>query len=141
MKYLNLTNGLIYEDKKSNYIRIQSTACEQKRWDFIIQDLDNDFLYRLATGEKCIIYDKSEKDRIPRAMWQGVEWIKFVLWQRWYGIAYTPIMRNGDNCTLYFKHVFMNLDKRTFQKVDYFRKFVTHNNADKNIYLTYNNEK
>ena len=63
--YYNLTNGLQFKNFNEPYsfIRIQSTACEQKRWDFIIQDLDNDFLYNLAIGNTCIVYDLSEKKK------------------------------------------------------------------------------
>ena len=42
--YLNLTNGIEFLDNELmqarvyDFIRIQSTACEQKRWDFVIQE-------------------------------------------------------------------------------------------------------
>ena len=51
--FINLTNGieaLPTVDGDVSFIRIQSTACEQKRWDFLIQDLDNNFYTWLALG-------------------------------------------------------------------------------------------
>lgn len=47
-RYVNLTNGIeaISQLNLSDYsfIRIQSTICEQKLWDRLIQDLDYDSL-------------------------------------------------------------------------------------------------
>lgn len=50
IKYLNLTNGLEYLDEIQNYklVRIQSSLCERKCWDKLIQDLDYNFLFDLA---------------------------------------------------------------------------------------------
>lgn len=58
--YINLTNGveaipmLEFWNEDYRFIRIQSTICEQKNWDRLIQDLDYDFLMNLALGHKCI---------------------------------------------------------------------------------------
>lgn len=44
--YINLTNGveaipmLKFWNEDYRFIRIQSTICEQKNWDRLIQDLD-----------------------------------------------------------------------------------------------------
>src|SRR5574340_1552415 len=62
--YLNLTNGLealpLFAD---NYkiICIQSTACEQKRWDYILADLDYNLLFDLALGNNCFIIDYTQR--------------------------------------------------------------------------------
>jgi len=123
--FYNLTNGLKFNDFLSphSFIRIQSTACEQRRWDFILQDLDNDFLFNLAIGTECVVYDLSENKNETRALFQGLEWIKFVLYKRWLDKKYTPIVK-GNNCTDYFTWCYECLDKRTKIKIDYFRKFV-----------------
>lgn len=82
INYINLTNGIevlpVLTDE-FKFIRIQSTACEQKLWDRIIQDLDYDFLLNAAIGNECVIYDYGAKKPIPRAIYQGVEFIKYVL--------------------------------------------------------------
>ena len=59
--YLNLTNGIealeILKPANLRFVRIQSTACEQKRWDFILQDLDYSFLMDIALGENVTVVD------------------------------------------------------------------------------------
>ena len=58
--YINLTNGIEAIPRLSGnykFIRIQSTICEQKLWDKLIQELDYDFLMNLALGNECIVYD------------------------------------------------------------------------------------
>jgi len=126
VKYINLTNGIEFlrvPEGGYRFIRIQSTACEQKRWDFIIQDLDSDFLMNLALGNYCIVCDCGKRDR-TRAQWQGLEFIKYMLHRVWFGTDYKPIMRNGHNATEYFRQEYENLSDRTLKKVEYFKKFL-----------------
>jgi len=127
--YINLTNGIeaIPEIKEDyHFIRIQSTACEQKRWNFLIQDLDNDLLMNLALGHTCIVYDYSKKG-VSRALWQGVEFIRYVLNLYWLGEEITPFMRNLQEVRDYFYSEYSKLDNRTFKKLDYFVKFLLTN--------------
>lgn len=81
-RYVNLTNGIeaISQLNLSDYsfIRIQSTICEQKLWDRLIQDLDYDFLMNVALGNKCVVYDYGANKPIPRAIYQGLEFINRV---------------------------------------------------------------
>lgn len=124
--YLNLTNGieyLKYFKGSFHVIRIQSTACEQKRWDFILQELDYNFLLDLALGKEVVVVDFSAKKQTPRAIYQGLEFVKYVLNRYWLGKEYSPNVR-GFNCTDYFNEVYNNLDKRTFKKLGYFKKFL-----------------
>jgi hypothetical protein len=124
--YVNLTNGLeaIEKLKEFRTIRIQSTACEQKRWDFIIQDLDNDFLFNLAIGNLCIVYDYGANKKVSRALYQGIPFIKYCLEKYWLKeIQTVPIVRD-NNCSAYFNDMYKILDKRTFKKLDYFIKFL-----------------
>ena len=131
--YLNLTNGIeALESLKpaklhaSNLVRIQSTACEQKRWDFILQDLDYSFLMSIALGERVTVVDFSAKKENTRAVYQGLEFIKYVLNKYWLNKEYTPNVK-GFNCSEYFKSVYDKLDKRTFKKLEYFKKFLKTN--------------
>lgn len=124
--YLNLTNGLEYlpqVDGDYSVIRIQSTACEQKRWEFIINDLDYDFLFNLAIGNKCIVVDYSARKTIPRSLYQGLEWVRFVLEKVWFDREYEAICRNVP-VKNYFIEEYRKLDKATLLKVKYFRKFL-----------------
>lgn len=123
--FLNLTNGieaLVREKEIENYhfIRIQSTACEQKRWDHILLDLDNHFLMCLALGHECIVYDYSARKEIPRSFYQGMEYIKYVLNKCWFD---TEIICPKGMHT-YFKEVYRTLKPTTLSKIKYYRKFV-----------------
>ena len=128
LNYINLTNGIEYlpEIDVHGYIRIQSTACEQKRWWFIINDLDYSFLLQVALGNKVIIYDTSAHKNVSRALFQGVEWVKYVLSKCWLGKEITPVVR-GCNCRGYFRDCFRvsSRDKDlAIKKLKYLKKLI-----------------
>jgi hypothetical protein len=73
-EFINLSSGIAWLESDSppaspHFIRIRSTACEQKRWSFIIEDLDYAFLMGLASGEPCIVYDASARKAVSRAIY------------------------------------------------------------------------
>jgi len=124
--YLNLTNGLeALPSFADSYkvCRIQSTACEQKRWDFIIADLDYNLLFDLALGKTCFIIDYTQRKKVPRALFQGVEWIKFVLNRIWLDKEYKPLVR-GNDASRYFAEMYKTLQPSTIKKVNYLKKFM-----------------
>lgn len=124
--FVNLTNGIEAVPNITEpyaFIRIQSTACEQKRWDFVLQELDYTFLLALASGEVCAIYDYGANKPVPRALYQGVEWVRYALTRRWLGVEVTPYIR-GHQVLRYFRECYAALDRRTFAKIDYVRKFL-----------------
>lgn len=123
--FVNLTNGIEALPLLDDYafIRIQSTACEQKRWDALIQDLDYNFLMSLALGHTCVVYDFGARKNVPRAVYQGLEFVRYVLTRRWFGKHTSPFVK-GHNCGSYFSEVYERLDDATFKKIDYFRKFL-----------------
>jgi hypothetical protein len=125
--YINLTNGIeaisLYDLTDYSFIRIKSTYCEQKLWDKILIELDNDLLINLALGNICNIYDFSNGSSVPRSIWQGVPLIEFVLNLCWLGKETKPIVR-GHNVKRYFDFCYKNLSKRTIKKLKYFKKFL-----------------
>ena len=124
--FVNLTNGIEaipHIEGEYAFIRIQSTACEQKRWDYVLQDLDYTFLMALALGQEVVVYDFGARKDVPRAVYQGLSLVRYVLNRRWLGIDATPFVR-GHNVHRYFDEVYRGLDGRTFKKLDYFRKFL-----------------
>jgi len=131
--FLNLTNGIEYLPKLNgnefSFIRIQSTACEQKRWDFILQDLDSDFLMKLALGYECVIVDFSSKKNVPRSIYQGVSFIEYVLNRIFFDKMTIPVV-HGHNVKDYFDKVFNSLDNRTKKKLEYFKRFLITNNIN-----------
>ena len=137
--YLNLTNGIEAFEHMSEclfncgYIRIQSTMCEQKNWNRIIQELDYDFLLNLAIGNRCIVVDYGANKPIPRALYQGVEFIRYTLNRRWFNIDTNVVIKrsvtsHGNNSTNYFQSEYNRLDDRTKKKLDYFKTFLNKEN-------------
>lgn len=132
--YINLTNGVEAIPKLQDdyrFIRIQSTICEQKLWDRLIQELDYDFLMNLALGHECVVYDFGARKPIPRAVYQGLEFAKYVLNRRWLKREYiTNVNRSKNkerknNCNDYFDKCYQQLEDRTKKKLDYFLPYVS----------------
>jgi len=127
MNFVNLTNGIqAIQDHgliDYRYIRIQSTACEQKRWGYILDSLSDDFMMYAAFGSECVVYDYGANKETPRAIWQGLEWIKFAMFMRWHGVEYLPI-RRAFPCREYFSEQYKNLSKPTISRLDYFKRYL-----------------
>lgn len=139
--YINLTNGIEaipVINENYSYIRIQSTICEQKLWDRLIQDLDYDLLMNLAIGNECIIYDFGANKPISRAVYQGLEFLKYVLNKRWLNKEYkTNVVKSKNTsrincCNKYFEECYLKLEDRTKKKLDYFIPYVITDNIKLN---------
>ena len=126
--FINLSNGLeAIEEynlniKNIRFLRIQSTVCEQKRWASIINDLPPDFLLSVALGHNVKVYDYGAKKDIPRAIWQGIEWVKYVLYRRWVDIKYCPTGR-ARSMAGYFEEQYCKLSRNIKKMLDYYGKF------------------
>lgn len=92
--FINLTNGLEALPLLMNaglhhhcgYIRIQSTYCEQGHLEKLISELDSSLLLHLALGHCCLVYDfgsRNKKRGAPRAIWYGLEFIRYALARSW----------------------------------------------------------
>lgn len=137
INYINLTNGievipmLDYLNEDYRFIRIQSSILERKQWDKFIQDLDYDFLMNLALGNFCYVYDYGANKPIPRSVYQGLEFLKYVLYKRWYGVEYcVNIVKSKKsshkyNCNKYFNECYINLCERSKKKIDYFKPYLS----------------
>lgn len=127
--FINLSSGLDWSHDLATedvaFIRVQSTWCEQKRWDDLLWDIDANLLMHLALGHTCIIYDASAKRDMARALWQGIELLRYCLSAAW-GVPYDPpAVRGIDNeMACYFDEVWRNLDTRTKRRLRYFRNFL-----------------
>ena len=128
VNFLNLTNGIealpLLGDEPYHFVRIQSTACEQKRWAPILEDLDYTFLIALATGRECRIYDYSNKKEVPRALYQGVPWIHFALEKLWYDRTVTAWVKS-NNVTAYFEECYVKQRIREIRKLRWMEKFLS----------------
>lgn len=126
--FINLASGLAWLDDPDGpedfrTIRIQSTACEQKRWSFIIEDLDYEFLLAAARGNLCRVWDASARKTTSRAIYQGLPWIEYSIERRWLGIAQPAFVR-GFNVDSYFDDCYHRLSERALKKLDYAGKFL-----------------
>ena len=127
--FLNLTNGIealpFFSDmellckNEVSFVRIQSTVCEQKDWDRLVLDLDNNLLMHLALGYDCQVYDRSAHDRPARAIRQGLELVKFLLEKFWFGRDYVA----PDGQSSYFRTI--RLGQKAENKLKYYRRFLS----------------
>ncbi len=113
--FLNLTNGierLNYDFEGSpHFVRIQSTALEQKRFGQVIADLDYDFLLHLAAGNLCRVHDYSAKKVKTRALYQGLSWIEFYLTRYWKGYYLKECYVKKCNVANYFTEICESLGR------------------------------
>ncbi len=127
--FINLTNGLeALRDENLdvdniNFIRIQSSHCEAHQFGRIFDELDYNFLMHAALGSKCIVYDYGAQTELSKAIYIGLEWIKFVLNKRWLDKHYVPKVK-GKKVTAKFEEYYNDLSKLTKKKIDYFKKFL-----------------
>lgn len=133
--FLNLTNGVeaidrdyhMYVPPDYHFIRIQSTQCEARVWDKIIIGLDNNFLMHLALGDECLVYDFSAHKESPRAIYQGLEFIKYILHKRWFNQDYQMIIRGNKVPMDFYVNEYntkVRTNKDAKKKIDYFKKFL-----------------
>ena len=84
----------------------------------------------LALGHKCVVYDFGARKPIPRAVYQGLEFVKYVLNRRWLDKEYiTNVNRSKNkerknNCNDYFSKCYEQLEDRTKKKLDYFIPYI-----------------
>lgn len=131
--YINLTNGIEAIPKLNtpySFIRIQSTTCEQHQWDKLIMELDYNFLMDLALGHKVVVYDYGANKPAPKALYQGIPIISYILNRHWYGRSeITYFSRKPTsykiNATRYCKNIYEKLDKHTIKKLNYFKPYIS----------------
>jgi len=129
--WINLTNGLealpkIPEDQlqQVRFMRIQSTWCEQKQWARVLDSVPDEFLLLVARAHCCRVYDAGAHKTTPRAVWQGLEWVKYCLDRRWHHREYRP---QGRACSSikYFDQQYRALARGPLKRLDYYQAFLT----------------
>lgn len=146
--FINLTNGIEaipglinsgVKENELNYIRIQSTHCESRNYNAILESLDTTLLMNLARGNVCLLYDygsrgtgtligeEDEKYGIPRAYWMGVEWIRHALASIWNLPEANQDKRyvRGYNSIDHFNEQIMSIPKTLRRRIKYFRPYIT----------------
>ena len=146
--FINLTNGIEIvpkllsngvKEQELNYIRIQSTHCESRNYNGILESLDTTLLMNLARGNICLLYDfgsrgtgtligeEDEKYGIPRAYWMGTEWIRHALASIWHLPEAETGRRfvRGYNSANLFDEQILAIPKPLRRKLKYFRPYIT----------------
>lgn len=127
--FINLTSGIDAIEREGldpsqlSFIRIQSSHCEEHQWEQILTGLDSNFLLHAALGRRCIVYDSGSDGDLSKAVYFGLEWIKYVLNRRWLGRDYIPDVK-GKNTEEYFEQEYYKLSKKCKRRIDYFRKLL-----------------
>jgi hypothetical protein len=117
-----------------SYFRLQSTHCEMRNYEGILENLDYNLLMHLALGYICVVFDfgcrgsavDDEREGIPRAYWWGTEWIRFVLDHFWNleGAEDPTRMVRGYNAKSTFEEKVKHLPKDIKRRIKYFRPYV-----------------
>eukprot|EP00960_Hanusia_phi_P069362 767075-Hanusia_phi.AAC.1 len=130
--FINLSNGLealpMLAGVPVAFTRIQSSHCESRNFNGIVNGLDNTLLLYLALGQTCYIHDygsRNKKRKAPRAIWYGVTFIRYALHKIWElpGEPDKPMLR-GHNVAADFDYAINNLDKTAKKRLKYFQSYV-----------------
>uniref|UniRef100_A0A7S4C1R5 Uncharacterized protein n=1 Tax=Chrysotila carterae TaxID=13221 RepID=A0A7S4C1R5_CHRCT len=152
--FINLSNGLEALDELVRlgvppseicFCRIQSSHCEAQDFMGLLSSLDTHLMMHLALGYDCRIYDFGSRGAIwpaagtasegateirqtlyvPRALWWGVEWQRYVLNAIWgLPVQRTPLLR-GMNVKSRFDEQLRSIPKPLRKRLRYYRSFVT----------------
>lgn len=140
--FLNLTNGVeavpLLESLNLPYsfVRIQSTWCEQQRFDLLLANLDASFLLHLALGHCCLVWDfasRNKKRGIPRALWYGLEFVNYTLRRLWFQRCTEAWLRR-QNVTSVFEAHYNDLQKTTVAKLRYYMRYIPPGVTDIQLY-------
>ncbi len=127
--FINLTSGVEALDKYGmstddvSFIRIQSSHCEAHMWEKMLWELDSNFLMFLAMGYECVVYDFGAHTQNSKALYFGVEWVKYFLTRRWFNRDYKPIVK-GKDIGNYFEAEYEKITRDLKRRIDYFRTFL-----------------
>lgn len=123
-KVINLSTGLEFVqlgfvNKVDAYVRFQSTLLEQKKWQKFLDNVDNTFLYWLATGERIDFYDCGSRrhDGKSRVIWQGIPFIQFMCRKAWDIPSPNKVFVKEHNVKDYFEEVARSIN---YDRLKYF---------------------
>ena len=133
--FVNLKNGIEavpalrdHLGLEFDFVRIQSTMCEAGDMEKVVGELDANFLIAAALGYSCVVYDYGSRDKkrgAPRALWYGLEFVRYALNVEWFGEAdRVPVLR-GKNVGHDFSRKLRGFPKSAKKKLRYYRKFLT----------------
>jgi len=126
--YINLSNGVEFlndpmvrmNNINTIFMYLPSSLCEAKRFDLILERVSDDLLLYLALGIECYIFDASAKDREPKALHLGIQWIKYVLSRVWFNKEIT--LEKGKHKA--FAEYYKKLKRTTIKRIKYYKKYL-----------------
>lgn len=141
--YINLTTGLEQlkgfqeefkdEEAEFHFSHLQSTHLEQANYKAFLNSVDNDMLMYLALDWPILFVDSGSrhKDGIPRTIYQGLQFLKYVCARMWFSIDDKDFCRiKGYNGHKFFQgkyaEIFINSDTKDnqlYKKFKYFKKY------------------
>jgi hypothetical protein len=150
--WVNLTNGLQaikdYNLQDYRIMRLQSTHCEQKRFEDILVSVPDEFLFYCAVGKENRVYDYGANKPIPRAIWQGLAWVNYAITRHWTGTIIEVRGRSGHMMNHYFDELYNSLSDKSKNRMRYYKTFSsgmpnitpitssTHKDGDKSWFLS-----
>lgn len=130
--WINLSRGVGCADhtgRHVQYMRLQSTWCEQRRWDDILWTIPTGFYVDISDGSgNVVVHDQSERQRTPRALWQGLRFVEIACCKSW-GYKIPELVeannsRGGKAMDQYLLGVWdWEISDRTKTLLGYYKKF------------------
>lgn len=140
--FVNLTNGVealqdirafVHSDEEVRFMRLQSSHCESGAYDKILNSLDDEFLFSLACGRACYVYDLASRNKVsgvPRSIFLGIQFVKWSLAYLWFGsrspgLVPEKVLVRGKNTVPFWRDQVMpfKISKQTKRKLRYFSPF------------------
>eukprot|EP00873_Tetraselmis_striata_P034331 jgi/Tetstr1/454595/TSEL_041489.t1 len=143
--FLNLTNGLealpvLHQaGLPYGFCRVQSTACEQQKFEQLMNEIDANLLMSLAAGHCCLVWDYGSRNRkraVPRAIWYGLEFARFALNKEWLARDTDAYLRGVKVTDQFAKHL-KGFSRSTKRRIRYFRRYVPAGAVEVRLYGVY----
>ena len=138
------------------FLRWQSSQCEASRPDLLLRELPTSMLFHLVQGHCVLVYDFGSRNKKrgvvrtamrcrwcslrhthvrllviqPRALWMGLEFVKWVLGRAWFGRAAWSektdgrVWVRGSNVQQEWEEIWRRLDPQTMKKLKYYRRYL-----------------
>lgn len=117
-EYANLTNGLACAPQSALITRLPSTWCEQKLWDQVTTGVGPQMLRDLANGTQVVVHDQSERQRLTRAQWQGLSWLRYACSRAWN--MQVPLEKDHQGMAYEWSRRYIELKPPTVAWLEYF---------------------
>lgn len=134
--FINLTNGIEAIEEYNldinsvHFLRIQSSHVEEHKWELILNQLDHNFIISLALGYNCVVYDYGAQCDFSKAIYFGLEWVRYFLNRRWFNQIIRPKIKDKF-VDEYFEAEYGKISKKTKKRIDYYKSYL----ITDNIYL------